>query len=163
MAAPDRLERRVINAPALAQAAKAFGPDTAFAVYLLADHHLRVLVSAQGRQEEYRIPVDSAQLQRDIGHFLDDIGQRRDVAASSQRLYAVIAGDVDRFAARLGVHRLALWLDGPLRYIPHRRSARWPAISGGQICHSDLCARGTVRRRGRRRLAPGSPRFAAWA
>jgi CHAT domain-containing protein len=117
-AAADEARSRVIRAPALAQAARAFGPDTAFAVYLLTEHHLRVLVSARDRQEEFRVPVDASELQQDIGHFLDDIAQRRDVTALSQKLYAVVARRVDAFAAEHGVHRLALWLDGPLRYIP---------------------------------------------
>jgi len=117
-AAGDTLRQRTIEAPALARAARAFGPDTAFAVYLLTENHLRVLVSARDHQEEFRIPVDSAQLQHDIGHFLDDIAQRRDATGLSDKLYAIIAQPVDEFAARNRVHRLVLWLDGSLRYVP---------------------------------------------
>jgi CHAT domain-containing protein len=113
----EALERR-IDAPALALAARSFGADTAFAVYLLTEHHLRILVTARGVQEEFRIPVDAAQLQLDIGHFLDDIAQRRDATAMSEKLYAVIARHVDAFAAEHRAHRLALWLDGSLRYVP---------------------------------------------
>jgi CHAT domain-containing protein/tetratricopeptide (TPR) repeat protein len=110
--------RRAIDAPALAMAARSFGADTAFAVYLLTEHHLRVLVTARGAQEEFRIPVDKTQLQRDIGHFLDDIAQRRDATVLAAKLYDVIARRVDEFAAQHRVHRLALWLDGSLRYVP---------------------------------------------
>lgn len=107
-----------IAVPALAQTARVFGDDTAFAVYLLTEQHLRVLVSARDHQQEYVIPVDAAQLQRDIGRFLDDIAQRRDVSALSARLYEVIARPVDVFATKNRVHRLTLWLDGALRYLP---------------------------------------------
>ena len=114
----DAQRERTISAPALARAAAIFGPDTAFAVYLLTAQHLRILVSARGQQAEFRIPIDAAQLQRDIGHFLDDIVQQRNVANAAEKLYGVIARDVDRFAAARGAHRLALWLDGALRYVP---------------------------------------------
>jgi CHAT domain-containing protein len=110
--------QRIIAAPALALAARNFGADTAFAVYLLTEHHLRILATARGEQEEFRIRVEGAQLQRDIGHFLDEIAQRRDVTVLSQRLYQVIARRLDEFAVQHRVHRLALWLDGPLRYVP---------------------------------------------
>jgi CHAT domain-containing protein len=110
--------QRAIDAPALALAARSFGADTAFAVYLLTEHHLRVLVTARGAQEEFRIPVDRTQLQRDIGHFLDDIAQRRDATVLAAKLYDVIARRVDEFAVQHRVHRLALWLDGSLRYVP---------------------------------------------
>jgi CHAT domain-containing protein len=110
--------RRTIAAHALELAARDFGPDTAFAVYLLTEHHLRVLVSARGSQAEFLIPVDAAQLQRDIGHFLDDITRRRNASALADSLYAVIARQVDEFAAEHRVHRLVLWLDGSLRYVP---------------------------------------------
>jgi CHAT domain-containing protein len=62
--------------------------------------------------------VDGAQLQRDIGHFLDDIAQRRDVGVLSSKLYDVVAQRVDAFAEKHRVHRLALWPDGALRYVP---------------------------------------------
>jgi CHAT domain-containing protein len=114
----EQAQRQTIAAPALARAAKSFGRDTAFAVYLLTEHRLRILVTARDVQEELSIPIDGAQLQRDIGHFLDDIAQRRDVTVLSGKLYAVIARGVDEFAARHKVHRLALWLDGSLRYVP---------------------------------------------
>jgi CHAT domain-containing protein len=61
-----------------------FGQDTAFAVYLLTEHHLRILVTTRDTQEEFSIPVDGALLQRDIGYFLDGIGHRRDVTKLSE-------------------------------------------------------------------------------
>jgi CHAT domain-containing protein len=117
-AASLKAQQQLIAAPALARAAASFGPDTAFAVYLLTEHHLRILATARGAQEEFRIPVAGAELQRDIGLFLDTISQRRDSTALSQKLYATIARPVDEFAERHRVHRLALWLDGSLRYVP---------------------------------------------
>ncbi len=111
-------ERRIIEAPALAGVAQRFGSDTAFAVYLLAEDHLRVLVNVRGHQAEFRTGLDALALQRDIGHFPDDIVQRRDSTALSARLYQLLVRDVDEFAAKYRVHRLVLWLDGPLRYVP---------------------------------------------
>ncbi len=116
--AGEPLQRQTIAAPALARAARSFGPDTAFAVYLLTDQRLRILMTARDAQEEISVPIDGPQLQRDIGHFLDGIVQRRDVSALSGELYGVIARGVDEFAARHRVHRLVLWLDGSLRYVP---------------------------------------------
>jgi CHAT domain-containing protein/tetratricopeptide (TPR) repeat protein len=111
-------QRQTIAAPGLARVARNFGRDTAFAVYLLTEHHLRILVTAHDTQEEFSIPVDGALLQRDIGYFLDGIGHRRDVTKLSEKLYEVIARRVDEFAEKRGVHRLTLWLDGSLRYVP---------------------------------------------
>jgi CHAT domain-containing protein/tetratricopeptide (TPR) repeat protein len=116
-AAAQSLERS-ITAPTLAAAARGFGTDSAFAVYLLTEQHLRILVTARNTQREFRIALDDAALQRDIGHFLDDIAHHRDVSALSRHLYETIARPVDEFATRSGVHRLTLWLDGPLRYVP---------------------------------------------
>lgn len=111
-------ERREIAAPALTRAAKRFGSDTAFAVYLLTEHHLRILVSAGDSQAEFTIPIDSALLKRDIGYFLAAISQRRDPGRLSGELYAQILKPVDEFAAQHRVHRLTLWLDDALRYVP---------------------------------------------
>jgi CHAT domain-containing protein/tetratricopeptide (TPR) repeat protein len=109
---------RIIDAPALTGIAQRFGSDTAFAVYLLAEDHLRVLVSVRGHQAEFRTAIDAPTLQRDIGHFLDDIVQRRESTALSEKLYTALVRDVDEFAAKYRVRRLVLWLDGPLRYVP---------------------------------------------
>jgi CHAT domain-containing protein len=110
--------RRIIDAPALTGIAQRFGSDTAFAVYLLTEDHLRVLVSVRGHQAEFRTVVDAPSLQRDIGHFLDDIVQRRESTVLAQKLYTLLARDVDEFAAKYHTRRLVLWLDGPLRYVP---------------------------------------------
>lgn len=106
------------GAPALAREARDFGKDTAFAVYLLTSDHLRVLVSAGARQAEFVTPVDTARLQQDIGHFLDDISHRRDPGTRPDALYELMLRQVDQFAAANHVHRLTLWLDGALRYVP---------------------------------------------
>jgi CHAT domain-containing protein len=107
-----------IAAALLARTARRFGADTAFAVYLLTEEHLRILVAARDSQTEFLVAVDGVQLKRDIGQFLDDIAQRRDVSELSAKLYDVIARPVDEYAAKHHVHRLTLWLDGALRYVP---------------------------------------------
>ena len=108
----------VLSVPTLAREARVFGKDTAFAVYLLTNDHLRVLISAGGHQAEFLTPLNGAQLQRDIGNFLDDIAHRRDSAAVADALYTLMLQQVDEFAAANHVHRLTLWLDGALRYVP---------------------------------------------
>jgi CHAT domain-containing protein/tetratricopeptide (TPR) repeat protein len=108
----------VLTVPALAREARVFGNDTAFAVYLLTSDHLRVLVSAAGHQAEFVTPLDGAQLQRDIGNFLDDIAHRHDPGARPDSLYELVFRHVDEFAAANHAHRLTLWLDGALRYVP---------------------------------------------
>ncbi len=107
-----------LTAPALAREARLFGRDAAFAVYLLTADHLRVLVNAGGHQAEFVTPLDSAQLQQDIGHFLDDTAHRRDPGTHSAALYELMLRHVDEFAAANHAHRLVLWLDGALRYVP---------------------------------------------
>jgi len=109
---------RGLDAPALEDIARGFGPDAAFAVYLLTDQNLRILVTAHGRAREIKVPVDGSALKRDIGNLLADIARRADVTAELRRLYGLIARDVDALAAREHVHRLVLWLDGALRYVP---------------------------------------------
>jgi CHAT domain-containing protein len=108
----------VLTVPALVREARVFGNDTAFAVYLLTSDHLRVLVTAAGRQAEFVTPLDGAQLQRDIGNFLDDIAHRHDPGARPDTIYESVFRHVDEFAAANHVHRLTLWLDGALRYVP---------------------------------------------
>ena len=112
------VERRDIDAPSLTQIARGFSSDTAFVVYLLSEDHLRILVSIHGTQQEFRVSVDAASLQRDIGHYLDDIVQRHDSNALSNRLYTLLAAPVDRLSEKYRVRRWVLWLDGPLRYVP---------------------------------------------
>ncbi|MGB6309473.1 MAG: CHAT domain-containing protein [Steroidobacteraceae bacterium] len=87
-------------------------------MYLLTSNHLRILVSAAGHQAEFVTPLDAAQLQRDIGNFLDDIAHRRDPGTRPDVLYELMLRHVDEFAAENHVHRLTLWLDGALRYVP---------------------------------------------
>jgi CHAT domain-containing protein/tetratricopeptide (TPR) repeat protein len=115
---PDGGRQSTIAVSTLARTARRFGTDTAFAVYLLTEHHLRILVTARDEQAEFTIPIDGPQLKRDIGYFLSEIAQRRDVSALSAKLYNVIARPVDEFAAQHRVHRLTLWLDDSLRYVP---------------------------------------------
>jgi CHAT domain-containing protein len=44
--------------------------------------------------------------------------QRRDSTVLADKLYTLLVRDVDEFAAKYRVRRLALWLDGPLGYVP---------------------------------------------
>ena len=109
---------RVITTPALAQTARSFGPGTLFAVYLLTEQHLRILVNAGNVQTELRIPVDSEALQRDIGNYLDQMSQRHEAPEVEARLYDLLVRPIDQLAVANHLHRLVLWLDGPLRYVP---------------------------------------------
>jgi len=127
------------RAPALARAARSFGADTAFAVYLLTEHHLRILMTARNDQESFSVPVDGARC-GGISTFLDDIAQRRDASELSKTLYEVIARRLDEFAEKHRVHRLALWLDGPLRYVPIARCA-----TDHDICWTNMSSRFTRR------------------
>jgi len=116
--APAEIRARQIETAALTQTARSFGADSLFAVYLLTEQHLRVLINAAGVQTELRIPVDSAALQREIGGYLDDIARRHEAAGEETRLYDLLVRPVDGLATQHHLHRLVLWLDGPLRYVP---------------------------------------------
>lgn len=109
---------REIQAAQLAQELKALGPDAALAFYLLTDTRLRVLIATRLGQFEYESPIDTPALRRDIGRYLEQIGQRGDVDASGRSLYAAVARPLDDEARRAGAKKLVLWLDGALRYIP---------------------------------------------
>jgi hypothetical protein len=60
---------------------------------------LRIPVTAAGHQAQFVTPLDAAQLQRDIGNFLDDIAHRRDPGGRPQTLYELMLRRVDDFAA----------------------------------------------------------------
>jgi CHAT domain-containing protein len=109
---------RAVQAQSLARELAAFGPDSALGFYLLTDSRLRLLIATSRGQFEYELPVDGPALRRDIGRFLDAVGRREDVTEASRRLYATVARPLDEEARRAGAHRLVLWLDGALRYIP---------------------------------------------
>ena len=95
-----------------------YGPDTAVAVYLLTDTHLRLLIATPLGEQELRIDIDRAGLRRDIGRYLDGITRREDVLAASRSLYQTLVRPVDEAASRAHVKRLVLRLDGALRYLP---------------------------------------------
>lgn len=109
---------RQIVSEGLKRDARKFGSDSALAFYLLTETHLRVLIATRRGEEELLVPVDAAALRRDIGRFLDAIGQRADVLAASRALYETLAKPVDAAAKKAGAKRLVLWLDGALRYVP---------------------------------------------
>lgn len=109
---------REIQAAQLANELAAIGPDAALAYYLLTDTRLRVLIATRLGQFEYETPVDAPALRRDIGRYLEQIGQRGELEASGRSLYTTIAKPLDDEARRAGAKKLVLWLDGALRYIP---------------------------------------------
>jgi len=102
------LERAMALAPA----------DSAIAIYVLTQNRLRLLIATRRTQLEIPVPVDARDLQRQIGHFLDLIGQRAPIDAPARALYATLAHPLDEIARREKISHLFLWLDGPLRYIP---------------------------------------------
>ena len=109
---------RTVQAAQLDREARRFGPDTALAVYLLTDTHLRVLVASRAGQQDYEVPVDANELRRDIGRFLDAIVKREDVSVLSRSLYDTLAKPVDQAARKAGATHVVLWPDGALRYVP---------------------------------------------
>ena len=109
---------RAVASEALKRDARQLGPDTALALYLLTDTHVRVLVATRKGEEELRVPVDGPALRRDIGRFLDAIEKREDVLAQARALYDRVAKPVDLAARKAGAKKLVLGLDGALRYIP---------------------------------------------
>jgi len=93
-------------------------PDSAIGIYLLTENRLRLLIATRNGQSEVIVPVDAKALQRDIGRFLEQIGQRADIDAAAVALYEKLARPLDEAAHKEKVTRLLLWLDGPLRYVP---------------------------------------------
>lgn len=102
------LQRAIGRAPA----------DSAIAIYLLTDQRLRLLIATRQTQREIRVPVDAQNLQRQIGRFLELIGQRAPIDDSARRLYDTLARPLDEIARQEKLTHLFLWLDGPLRYVP---------------------------------------------
>lgn len=109
---------REVQAAQLAKELKTLGPDAALAFYLLTDTRLRVLIATRLGQFEYESSIDAPALRRDIGRYLEEIGQRGDIEAGGRSLYASIAKPLDDEARRAGAKKLVLWLDGALRYVP---------------------------------------------
>src|SRR6185312_13877132 len=102
------LRRAIEHAPA----------NSAIAVYVLTDQRLRLLIATRQTQREIRVSLDSHDLQRRIGQFLDLIGQRAPIDAQARSLYDTLARPLDEEARQEKVTHLLLWLDGPLRYVP---------------------------------------------
>jgi CHAT domain-containing protein len=115
---PGAPRNRAVASESLKRDARQLGADTALALYLLTDTHLRVLVATKKGEEELRVPVDGPALRRDIGRFLDAIEKRENVTAAARALYDKVAKPVDLAAKKAGATRLVLGLDGALRYIP---------------------------------------------
>lgn len=112
------LRGRAISTERLARELQRYGEGSAIGVYLLTDHHLRLLVATRDGQSEYRINVEAKALRRQIGDLLDAIDRREDVRARSLALYDLLARPLADAAARAGARRLVLWPDDALRYIP---------------------------------------------
>jgi CHAT domain-containing protein len=115
---PADVSEHNLQAGGLSRELRRAGRDAALAVFLLTQNHLRVLVATAKQQIEYQVPVNAADLQKEIGHFLEALNRREDVTASSRALYATLAKPLDIAAQAAGAKRLVLWLDGALRYVP---------------------------------------------
>ncbi len=102
------LQRAIEHAPA----------DSAIAIYVLTPQRLRLLIATRQTQLEIPVPVDARDLQRQIGRFLDMIGQRAPIDGPARALYDTLARPLDQVARQQNVTHLFLWLDGPLRYVP---------------------------------------------
>jgi len=113
-AVPERSGRDRALGPEQAR----FGPDSALALYLLADTHVRLLVATRRGTEAFELPLGAAALGVRVGELLERIGRREDVTAQTRALYEDIARPLDEAARRAGATRLVLWLDGVLRYVP---------------------------------------------
>ncbi len=107
-----------LRAAGLSKELRRAGPDAALAVFLLTQNHLRVLVATAKQQIEYQVPVNAVDLQKEIGHFLEALNRRSDVAAPARALYTALAKPLDAAAQAAHAKRLVLWLDGALRYVP---------------------------------------------
>jgi CHAT domain-containing protein len=118
MQPPADVGQHSLQAAGLSNELRHAGPDAVLAVFLLTEKHLRVLVATARQQIEYQVPVSAADLQKEIGHFLEALNQRSDVMASSRALYATLAKPLDVAAQAAHAKRLVLWLDGALRYVP---------------------------------------------
>ena len=102
------LQRAIEHAPA----------DSAIAIYVLTQRRLRLLIATRQTQLEIPVSMDARDLQRQIGRFLDLIGQRAPIDGPARALYDTLARPLDQIARQENVTRLFLWLDGPLRYVP---------------------------------------------
>ncbi len=102
------LERAIARAP----------PNSAIAIYVLAEKRMRLLIATRRTQVAIPVSVDARDLQRRIGYFLDRIGQRASVGAPARALYDTLARPLDQLARQEKLTHLFLWLDGPLRYVP---------------------------------------------
>ncbi len=139
-------DRPLAGGAVLDEEIKRYGNDTAVAVYLLTDTHLRVLIATSLGHQDIRVDVDGAALRRDIGRYLDGITRRADVQAAGRSLYETLMRPVDEAASRAHAQRLVLWLDGALRYLPFGalQSPSGPVLERYTIlAHADVSAEGT--------------------
>lgn len=103
-----RLQEEVDRAPA----------NSAVAYYLLTPHRLQLLIATRTSQRQISTSIDRLELERTIARFLDEITERGDATATARSLYRMVAEPLDELARREKITHLALWLDGPMRYIP---------------------------------------------
>ena len=107
-----------VDARSLQRAIERTPADSAIAIYVLTRQRLRLLIATRQTQLEIPVSVDARDLQRQIGRFLDVIGQRAPIDGPARALYDTLARPLDRIARRENINHLFLWLDGPLRYVP---------------------------------------------
>ena len=91
---------------------------TADAYIFFADEHLNLVLVAGERSDKRVVAISPAVLNRHVGNYLAALAQRRDPGADGAALYAALGQPLDELAARQGVRRIRLWLDGALRYVP---------------------------------------------
>ena len=81
--------------------------------------HLNVVLRSAKAQRLVRIAGDMAALQRDVGNLLRRMAEREDSLPLLQSLHQRLGMPlVEAEAQRVGARRLALQLDGDLRYLP---------------------------------------------
>jgi len=103
-------------------------------VYLLTQDHLRILVTAQGIQEEFTIPVTVPCCSGTLEIFLTASRTAATSRLSSERLYDAIVRPVDVLAEKRGctAGAVARWTIALRTY---RGVARRSALSSRQIHH----------------------------
>ncbi|MGE0581124.1 MAG: CHAT domain-containing protein [Steroidobacteraceae bacterium] len=110
--------RRRISTQRLAHEMQRFGDDSAIGVYLMTEHHVRLLVATRAGQFEQVVDIDAPTLRGEIGRLLDAIGRKEDIRSRSRSLYDLLVRPLADAARQAGAKRLVLWPDDVLRYVP---------------------------------------------
>jgi CHAT domain-containing protein len=96
----------------------AVAPGELIATVFLGEAHVNFLFRTQTDHRLVRLPADTVALVRDIGRVLTQLEQRAEVLPLLQSLFERAAAPIHAHAQHLGVKRLALRLEGDLRYLP---------------------------------------------